>query len=91
MECEKSRRRFGLTKAVRPLDCPIARNQSHSDKGSKGPVKRRASAAEYDSPWKKVLETFFRPALELCFCDIASQIDWNKGVEFLDKERMIKK
>jgi len=38
---------------------------------------------DYDSPWKDILETYFQPALELCFPRIARQINWSKGVQLL--------
>ena len=41
---------------------------------------------DYDSPWKDILETYFQPALELCFPQIARQINWSKGVQLLSKE-----
>ena len=41
---------------------------------------------DYDSPWKDILETYFQPALELCFPTIARQINWRKGVQLLSKE-----
>jgi len=41
---------------------------------------------DYDSPWKDILETYFQPALELCFPQIARQINWAKGVQLLSKE-----
>ena len=41
---------------------------------------------DYDSPWKDILETYFQSALELCFPQIARQIDWSKGVQLLNKE-----
>lgn len=42
--------------------------------------------ADYDSPWKEALERYFRPFLALCFPHIERDIDWSRGVEFLDKE-----
>lgn len=42
--------------------------------------------ADYDSPWKDILETYFQSALELCFPRIARQINWAKGVQLLSKE-----
>ena len=36
--------------------------------------------SDFDSPWKDILETYFQPALELCFPQIARQINWSKGV-----------
>src|SRR5450756_316470 len=41
---------------------------------------------DYDSPWKDILETYFQPALELCFPHIAQRINWAKGVQLLSKE-----
>jgi hypothetical protein len=41
---------------------------------------------DYDSPWKDILETYFQSALELCFPQIARQINWSKGVQLLSKE-----
>jgi predicted transposase/invertase (TIGR01784 family) len=39
-----------------------------------------------DSPWKLVLRTYFREAIEFYFAAIASHIDWSIPPEFLDKE-----
>ena len=41
---------------------------------------------DFDGAWKEALEQYFRPFLEFCFPDIATQVDWAKGFEFLDKE-----
>ena len=41
---------------------------------------------EYDSPWKEALEIYLRSFLELCFPQVAEAIDWDRGIEFLDKE-----
>ncbi|WPL18592.1 hypothetical protein Thiowin_03666 [Thiorhodovibrio winogradskyi] len=41
---------------------------------------------DYDSPWKEALERFFTEFLELLFPAIHAEIDWSKGVQFLDKE-----
>ncbi|MCX6913785.1 MAG: hypothetical protein NT167_12165 [Verrucomicrobia bacterium] len=41
---------------------------------------------DYDSPWKDILENYFQPALELCFPQIARQINWSKGAQLLSKE-----
>ena len=38
---------------------------------------------DYDSPWKDILEIYFQSALELCFPQIARQINWGKGVQLL--------
>lgn len=42
--------------------------------------------SEYDSPWKDILANYFQPAIELCFPNIAREIDWARGVQSLDKE-----
>ncbi len=41
---------------------------------------------EYDSPWKEGIEKYFKEFMEFYFPQIASEIDWDKGYEFLDKE-----
>ncbi|MEA3644076.1 MAG: hypothetical protein VBE63_29760 [Lamprobacter sp.] len=41
---------------------------------------------DYDSPWKEALERFFPEFLALLFPAIHAEIDWSKGVQFLDKE-----
>ena len=42
--------------------------------------------ADYDSPWKEILEQFLPEFLEFFFPAIKSDIDWSKTPEFLDKE-----
>ncbi len=42
--------------------------------------------ADFDSPWKDVLDLFFEAALEFFFPAAHVQIDWARGYEFLDKE-----
>ncbi|MCF8016850.1 MAG: hypothetical protein K9L65_14395, partial [Chromatiaceae bacterium] len=39
-----------------------------------------------DSPWKEALERFFPEFLALLFPTVYAEIDWSKGVQFLDKE-----
>ncbi|MES9856498.1 MAG: hypothetical protein ABW166_07850 [Sedimenticola sp.] len=41
---------------------------------------------DFDSPWKEALEHRFPEFLALLFPDIYTQVDWNRGQEFLDKE-----
>ena len=41
---------------------------------------------DFDSPWKKALEIYFRAFLELFFPHIHDDIDWSRGFELLDKE-----
>jgi len=44
------------------------------------------SQADYDSPWKDVLDLLFEAAMEFFFPLAHAQIDWSRGYEFLDKE-----
>ena len=41
---------------------------------------------QYDSPWKEIIETYFRECLEFFFPLAAKDIDWTKDYTFLDKE-----
>ncbi len=41
---------------------------------------------DYDSPWKEILERFFESCIAFFFPQAHAQIDWSRGVEFLDKE-----
>jgi hypothetical protein len=43
-------------------------------------------ADEYDSPWKEILDLYFRHFLAFFFPDIEADIDWDRGYEILDKE-----
>jgi hypothetical protein len=47
-------------------------------------VKRRRT--DEDSPWKEVLERYFRPFLAFFFPVAHAAIDWTKDHVFLDKE-----
>ena len=47
---------------------------------------RKEKGMKQDSPWKKALETYFRPFMQLFFPKIHDDIDWKKGYIFLDKE-----
>ena len=42
--------------------------------------------ADYDSPWKKALEVYFKECIQFFFPEMASDVDWRKGYVFLDKE-----
>ena len=42
--------------------------------------------ADYDSPWKEIIERFFPAFMEFFFPEIAKEIDWSKPYEFLDTE-----
>jgi Domain of unknown function (DUF4351) len=39
-----------------------------------------------DTPWKQILESYFPQFMEFFFPAAYSQIDWNRGFEFLDAE-----
>lgn len=41
---------------------------------------------DYDSPWKEILEAYFEECMAFFFPDVHSDIDWERGYEFLDKE-----
>ncbi|WP_448572434.1 hypothetical protein, partial [Trichothermofontia sp.] len=42
--------------------------------------------ADYDSPWKDILETYFTDFMAFFFPAVYADIDWSKGYEFLDNE-----
>ncbi|GAK52178.1 hypothetical protein U14_03429 [Candidatus Moduliflexus flocculans] len=42
--------------------------------------------ADYDSPWKEMLELYFQEFMMFFFPEIAADIEWEFGYEFLDKE-----
>lgn len=42
--------------------------------------------ADYDSPWKEVLERYFEPFIAFCLPQAHVDIDWSRSHEFLDKE-----
>ena len=42
--------------------------------------------AEYDSPWKEMLEQYFQEFMAFFFPEIAADIEWEAGYEFLDTE-----
>ncbi|MFH0730645.1 MAG: transposase, partial [Pseudomonadota bacterium] len=43
-------------------------------------------AMDSDPPWKDILERYFARFIEFFFPHIFSEIDWERGHEFLDKE-----
>jgi len=55
-------------------------------KAKQSKPKKRAARRDFDSPWKEVLERFFEPCIKLFFPEAHAQIDWSRGVEFLEKE-----
>ncbi|HIK10088.1 MAG TPA: transposase, partial [Oscillatoriaceae cyanobacterium M33_DOE_052] len=42
--------------------------------------------ADYDSPWKEALDQYFEDFVEFFFPEAHSQINWERGYEFLDTE-----
>jgi hypothetical protein len=43
-------------------------------------------AAEFDGPWKEVLEWYFEPFLQFFFPPVHAGVDWSHEPAFLDKE-----
>jgi len=41
---------------------------------------------DYDSPWKEIIERYFEPFMAFFFPEAHSEIHWDHGYEFLDKE-----
>ena len=46
----------------------------------------RKPQADYDSPWKDILEPFFEAFMRFYFPAAHQEIAWEKGFTFLDKE-----
>lgn len=42
--------------------------------------------SDYDSPWKEILEAYFRDFIGFFFPHIEPEIAWERGYDFLDKE-----
>jgi len=42
--------------------------------------------ADYDSPWKEALDSYFEPFMAFFFPEAHREIDWGRGYEALDKE-----
>ena len=49
-------------------------------------AKKKNDRADQDSPWKRILRLYFREAIEFFFPLISDQIDWERPIEFLEKE-----
>jgi flagellar biosynthesis/type III secretory pathway protein FliH len=49
-------------------------------------VSNKNPRKDTDSPWKEVIDLFFKDFLSLCYPEIFKDIVWEKGYEFLDKE-----
>ena len=41
---------------------------------------------DFDSPWKEILDIYFKDFIHYCWPEKYSQIDWKKGYKMLDKE-----
>jgi hypothetical protein len=50
------------------------------------PLTENQQTDDYDSPWKEIFEQYFREFIEFFFPEAHSDIDWEKGYVFLDKE-----
>jgi hypothetical protein len=48
--------------------------------------KEPTNRVDQDSPWKKILQQYFRESIEFFFPDIANLVDWTVPPEFLNKE-----
>ncbi|TWI63157.1 hypothetical protein LZ24_03298 [Desulfobotulus alkaliphilus] len=46
----------------------------------------KTESNDYDSPWKEAVGRYFKEFLALLFPQIHDEIDWDKGLVFLDKE-----
>lgn len=42
--------------------------------------------AEFDTPWKKILDIYFEDFVSYCWHERHAEIDWQKGYKSLDKE-----
>ncbi len=49
-------------------------------------MKKKSERADYDSPWKEIIEQFFEEFITFFFPDIHTDIDWVRGYEFLNQE-----
>ncbi|MEM8604500.1 MAG: DUF4351 domain-containing protein [Cyanobacteria bacterium P01_H01_bin.121] len=45
-----------------------------------------AQRIDHDSPWKEILRQYFPEAIQFFFPNTASLVDWQRPIEFLDKE-----
>ena len=41
---------------------------------------------DYDSPWKEILQVYFREFLAFFFPQVEVDINWDRSYEFLDNE-----
>ena len=47
---------------------------------------KKAKKAEFDSPWKLIIDLYFEDFMALCWPEKHSLIDWDKPIKSLDKE-----
>src|SRR5260221_10489098 len=45
-----------------------------------------SSRTDEDTPWKNILDHYFRFFIEYCLPNLAVHINWSRGYESLDKE-----
>jgi hypothetical protein len=48
--------------------------------------RRNPRTADFDTPWKEVLDRYFPLFLAFFFPEAHAAIDWTRGYEMLDKE-----
>ncbi len=49
-------------------------------------LQKKSEKAEFDSPWKRILDLYFADFMALCWPEKYALIDWDKGYKMLDKE-----
>ncbi len=62
----------------------IKKNTGNETDGNEGQAKKESD--DYDSPWKEVIECYFKEFIEFFFPEAYRDIDWDMGYEFLNKE-----
>jgi len=53
---------------------------------TKKKLQKKPEKAEFDSPWKRILDLYFEDFMALCWPEKHVLIDWDKGYKMLDKE-----
>ncbi len=53
---------------------------------TKKKLQKKSEKAEFDSPWKRILDLYFQDFMALCWPEKHALIDWDKGYTMLDKE-----
>ena len=67
------------------MDTIEALNQAVLKKPEKK-LQKKSKKAEFDSPWKRILDLYFQDFMALCWPEKYALIDWDKGYKMLDKE-----